>query len=570
MLCYHFFDMTNKEIAQLLANVAAAYTIKDENKFRFQIIAYQKAASSIENSTVQVDDLISENKLSNLPGIGPSIRKHLEELKKSGKVKHFEWVFKGVPDSVFPLLEISSLGPKTAFKLVKSFHLNNKETVVSDLKKVATEGKIAKLAGFGEKSEKDILQVINEYEKAKNKTKRMNLPFAFELAENIINYMKKSKEVLQIEALGSLRRMMPTIGDIDIAVSTKNSKKVMDHFVSYPYKERVLDKGEISSSILISGDHQIDLKIQPEDRFGSLLQHFTGSKNHNIHLREYAIKKGLSLSEYGIKTKNNIIKKYDSEEKFYHDLGLSWIPPEMREDRGEIELAIKNKLPVLVELKDIKGDLHLHSNFPIEPSHDMGKDPIEEMLEKAGELGYEYLGFSEHNPSFSKHTPSEIHEIIRKKKKRIEQINSGNKYIRSFNLLEIDIKSNGDLPIDISALDLLDSAIVAIHSSFGLNKKEMTDRVLKGLSHKKAKILAHPTGRLINERQSYNLDWEKIFIFCAKYNKALEVNSWPYRLDLDDTLIRQAIDKKVKLAINTDSHASYQMDNMRFGVGKKK
>ncbi|OGH06058.1 MAG: hypothetical protein A2W22_04010 [Candidatus Levybacteria bacterium RBG_16_35_11] len=570
---YTHFAMLNKDIADLLGNVAAAYTIKDENKFRFQIIAYQKAASSIENSSTQISNLIKENKLGTLPGVGPSIREHLKELVKKGKVRHFEWVFKGIPDSVFPLLKIPSLGPKTAYKLVKSFNLKNPVTVITDIKLIAMEGKISKLAGFGEKSEKDILQVINEYEKGKNKAKRMTLPFAFQIAENIITHMRKSKDVIRVEALGSLRRMVPTVGDIDIAASTKHPRNVINHFTNYPYVERVLEKGDVSSSILVSGGHQVDLMIQPENSFGSLLQHFTGSKSHNIHLREYALKKGLSLSEYGIKKvpdKESQIKKYDSEDKFYKDLGLAWIPPELREDTGEIEQAAKGKLPILVDLNDIKGDLHVHSNFPIEPSHDLGKSSMEEILEKGKTIGYEYIGFAEHNPSFSKHSSSEMYKIIENKRKKIEQLNSGKKYIRSFNLLEVDINTRGVLPIDDRVLNLLDFAIVSIHTSFGLNKKEMTNRILKGLFHKKVKILGHPTGRMINERDEYELDWEKILNFCYKNKIALEINSWPNRLDIDDLIIRKAVDKNVKLAINTDSHAAYQMANMKFGIALAK
>jgi len=561
--------MSNQQIAELFRNVAAAYVIKDEIKFRFQIIAYQKAASAIENSTREVEDLITQNLLDSIPGIGPSIRDHLEELKTEGKVRHFDWVFKGIPESVFSLLKIPSFGPKTAYKLVDVFHLNNSKTVVDDLLKIAEKGKIAKLQGFGDKSQTEIKLAILEYKKGMNKTRRMSLPFASKLAEEIVDYMKKSKAVLRIDVLGSLRRMVSTIGDIDLSVSTNNPKEVMRHFIEYSYKERILDKGDISSSIIVSGGHQIDLKIQPADRYGSLLQHFTGSKNHNIRLREYALRKGLSLSEYGIKKlsdKKGQIIKYSSEEKFYNDLGMSWIPPELRENNGEIELAIKDELPNLIELSDIRGDLHIHSSFSVEPSHDLGKNTMEDMLLKAKLLGYEYLGFSEHNPSVSKHSRKEIHNLIETKKKKIEKINSSKKYVRAFNLLEIDINPNGNLAIDDDALEILDCAIVSVHTVFGLEKKAMTERIIKGLSHKKAKILAHPTGRLINKRDGYDLDWEKLFIFCYKNNKALEINSWPDRLDLNDVLIRRAIDNKVKLVINTDSHATYQMDNMKYGV----
>jgi DNA polymerase (family 10) len=245
---------------------------------------------------------------------------------------------------------------------------------------------------------------------------------------------------------------------------------------------------------------------------------------------------------------------------------LSWIPPEIREDTGEIELAIEHNLPKLVELSDIKGDLHLHSSFPIQPSHDLGFTDAKEMAEFAGKLKYEYVGFSEHNPSVSRHTKEEIYSLISRRNEHIEQIQSSIKDVRIIKMLEIDILASGELAVDDKSMELLDGAIVSIHSSFATSKKDMTKRVLHGLSHPKAKILAHPTGRIINERPGYELDFEQIFDFCKKNNKALEINSWPQRLDLSDTMIRQAVKYGVKLVIDTDSHEVHQMTLMRYGI----
>ncbi len=560
--------MSNEQIAKLLKNVAASYTIKDEKKFHFQIVAYQRAADTISNLTGELKDYYAEDKLNDLPGIGNTLKSHLIELFKKGKVSHFDWVFKDIPQSVFVLTDIPSFGPKKAYKLVRQFKLNDPKTVIEDLKKIALEGKIATLEGFGEKSQSDILRAISEFKEGKGKTTRMILPYAFEVSEKIISYMKKLPEVEKIEALGSLRRKAPTVGDIDLAVATKNPKKVIEYFVNYPSKERIMEKGDVSASLLVSGGKQVDLLIQPVEAFGSLLQHFTGSKNHNVHLREFALKKGLSLSEYGIKNlkKNSKLQKYSDEQEFYKAVGLEFIPPELREDQGEIELAQKNKLPNLVEIKDLKGDLHIHSSYPIEPSHDLGRDSMEMMLDKAKDLKYEYLGFSEHNPSITKHTNEKIYEILKKRNGKIEQIKENNKSVRIFKLLEIDILPNGNLAIDSKSLDLLDAAIVSIHSVFSMGKDQMTNRVINGLSHKKAKILAHPTGRLLNERQGFELDWDKIFEFCKKYNKALEINSWPQRLDLSDNIIKLAVESGVKMVIDSDSHALNQMDMQKYGV----
>lgn len=559
--------MTNRDISKLLRHVAAAYSIKDENKYRFQIIAYQKAADAIEQSTSEVKDLISDDKLGSVPGVGPSLQKHLTELVRTGKVKHFETVMEDIPLSMFPLLDIPSFGPKKAYRLVSHFKLIDPQKVVMQVKKLAESGKIADLDGFGEKSQADILQAVSEYAQGVDKVTRMALPFAGEIADKLIEYMKTCKEVKEIYPLGSLRRRRETIGDIDLAVATNEPQKVLTHFTEYPYKERIIEKGDASASILISGGKHVDLMVQAPQAFGSLLQHFTGSKEHNVHLREYALKKGLSLSEYGIRRKDNSEKlvQYADEKEFYKALGLDWIPPEIRENTGEIELAHEHKLPKLVELSDIKGDFHLHSSYPIQPSHDMGVDSMEIMIQKAVSLGYDYLGFSEHNPSKSKHTDKEVYEILLQRSKVIDQFKS-NKSVRIFSLLETDILPSGDLAISDNALDLLDATLVSIHSVFSMSKLDMTKRVLKGLSHPKAKVLTHPTGRLINERPGYELEWKEIFAFCKSENKALEINAFPSRLDLSDKMVREAVNNGVKLFINTDSHAALQMDLMPYGV----
>jgi len=559
--------MTNPEIARLLRHVATSYTIMNEAKYRFQIIAYQKASDAIDQSITEITDLATEDNLSAIPGVGPSLQAYLSELVKNGKVRHFEEVMKDIPPAIFPLLDIPSLGPKKAFRLVNHFNFTNPRTVIADLKKIALENKIALLEGFGEKSQQDILRAIEEFSDGVNKVSRMVLPFASELADRLTDYLQKSPYVEEVYALGSLRRKKETIGDIDLAVASAHPSEVLDYFTSYPYAKRTIEKGDVSASILISGGKHIDLMVQPAAAFGSLLQHFTGSKEHNIHLRELALKKGLSLSEYGIKEKRQEkIKQYADEKALYQSLGLSWIPPEIREDTGEIELASKNELPRLIELSDIKGDFHIHSSFPIEPSHDMGKDSMEIMLNKAKELGYHYLGFSEHNPSQSKHTEKQIVSLLGKRKEFIEHISENNKGIRVISLLETDIMPNGNLAISDNALEYLDATLVSIHSVLGMNKLEMTKRVLKGMSHPKAKILSHPTGRLINERPGYELDWKEIFAFCRSENKALEINAFPTRLDLPDTLVREAINSGVKLVIDTDSHQVANMDLMQYGV----
>lgn len=567
--------MNNKEIAELLRDVAASYTIKAEDKYRFQIIAYQRAADSIENSTSEVNDLYKERKLEYLPGVGPTIKSHLEELLTTKKVKHFDFVMKGIPEAVFTLMRIPTIGPKKAYRLAKEFGLKDKLNAADQLLKIAKQGKIAALPGFGEKSQEDIIQAIDEFKQGKGKTTRMTLPFASELAQKLIEYLKKSPDIKSAYPLGSLRRMASTVGDIDIAVAAVDAEKALQHFANYPYKDRLIEKGPTSASLLLSSGQQVDLIALPPSQLGSLLQHFTGSKNHNVHLREYALQKGMSLSERGIKKagkKKSSIQQYDTEEKFYKRLGMNWIPPELREDTGEIEAAIQQAqhklpgLPKLVELTDIMGDLHIHSNFPIEPSHDLGQDSMEEMIEKAVRLNYQYVGFSEHNPSVSQHAKEQIYRLLEKRKEKLQMLQKKYPGITILHLMETDILANGKLALDEKALSYLDATLVSIHSAFGMDKKSMTKRVLNGLAHPKAKILSHPTGRLLNVRAGYDLDFDQLFDFCLKHNKALEINGWPNRLDLPDIIVRDAVRNGVTMVVNTDSHAAQQMDLMKYGV----
>jgi len=567
------FSFTNKEIAKIFNEIAAAYQVKEDNQFK--VAAYQKAAVSVEHATSEIKDLWDDNKLDQVPGIGKNIASYLDELFRTGKVKHFEEIKRDLPPAMFEFLKIPGVGPKTAYALATKLNIKSAKNAIERLKKAAKEGKVRVLENFGEKSEKDLLEGIISLEKGELKTKRMLLPYADNLASEIVNYLKNCPQVLQVHPLGSLRRMVATIGDIDLSVCTKSPEKVIDYFLKFKKIRTVLDKGKESlvRVILLSGQ-QIDLRLSLPESYGAMLQYFTGSKQHNIELREYALKKGMSLSEYGIRLINlpqKPLKKFADEESFYHELGLSWIPPEIREGRGEIEAAKSNSLPRLIDNKEIKGDLHLHSNFDIEPSHDLGASSPEEMIEEALRLKYEYLGFSEHNPSTSQHTEKQIIEILKRKSEFFEQIKYSIERVKKIpikilNGLEIDIKPNGELALPEKAFDYLDYAIASVHTNFNLSREKMTQRVLRGLQHPKVKILGHPTGRLLEEREGYELDWELIFDFCLKNNKFLEISAWPNRLDLPDILVKDAIAKGVKVVINSDSHHVEQMKLMKYGV----
>jgi DNA polymerase (family 10) len=542
--------LTNLEIAELLRDVAASYQLKDDSKYKFQIIAYERAADAVEHASSELKDLWDDGKLEEVPGIGPSIAQHLDELFKNGKSKHFDELMKDIPKEAFKLMELPGIGIKTAMKLIK------------------------------EGSPTEIKQKLGEVKARESVNKRHLLPYAAQIAVQIMDWMLNDPKIKRVDPLGSLRRRASTVGDIDLACVTDDGTSALTHFTKYPETQKIIEKGDHSASIVIPGGIQVDMMVQPEESYGSLLQHFTGSKHHNIALREYALKKGLSLSEYGISKIGKDTKASDQsdrevfkdETKFYNYLGLDYIEPELREDTGEIEAAKEHTLPSLIELKDVKADLQIHSSFNIETSHDLGESSMEDIVKKGNELKYEYLAFTEHNPSQKGHTDDNIVEILKMKREKVDQLNyslqkEGNGSVQKvFNSLEIDIKPDGTLPVPDAGLNTLDFALVSIHSSFELTRDLQTKRVLAALAHPKVKIFAHPTGRKLNEREGAELNWPEIFEFCLKNSKWIEINCDPMRLDLPDTLVREAVKLGVKLTFGTDAHHKDGLNNMIWGV----
>lgn len=561
---------SNKEIARLLRNIAAVYLLKNKNRFR--ILAYENAATSVEHLSREIKDIWQDGKLTEVPGVGSSIASHLDEYFKKGVSRHFESVLKNIPSTVFLLMRVPTIGPKKAYKLVTSLKLFNEKTIYTDLKKAALNNRIADLETFGTKSQDDILEALELFESRKSKEKRMPLPYAHMIAQEVVEYLRHNLRVKRIDVLGSLRRMVSTIGDVDIAVvaDDKDAQSIIEHFTKYPKRISVDSSGNKKASIIVSPYIRVDLRVQNEKSYGSMLQYFTGSKDHNIKLREYALGKGLSLSEYGIKkikNKKSKIKtiEFPDEEKFYRYLGLSYIRPELREGTNEIQLAKQKSLPHLVEPSDIKGDLHIHSSYDLKPSHDLGRNSYEEIRAYAKKLHYDYVGFAEHNPKIGDLSKNEVITIMKKRAEYIRKTCKG-EGVHYFVGLEVDILPSGEIALPKEAFSYLDYMIVSVHSSFTMNRFDMTKRVLRALSYPKVKILGHPTGRLLQKREGYELEWDKVFSFCAEKKIAVEINAWPERLDLPDTLVRQAKDRGVTFVIDTDAHATYQMDNMPYGV----
>jgi len=565
--------MTNKEISQQLSQIGIMLEILQDSSLglaervqdRFKITAYEKAARAIENYSISVEDIYQKK---DIKGIGESIAEKIEEFIKTGKIAYYEELRKKIPKPIINFMKIPGVGSKIAKKLFKSY----KVKTIKDLKKAIKLDKTTKY--FQEKTKQNILRDISMYEKIGS---RILLSFAEPIAKNIIEIIKKYPEVKTADYVGSLRRMKETVGDIDIIASlklkTQNSKlKTIERFIREDFVDKVVNKGDTKATIITKENVQIDLEILPQEDYGSLLQHFTGSKDHNIALRTYAQENGFSISEHGIKktknlklkTQNNNSKiktiKCPKEEDVYKTLGMEYIEPELRENQGEIKASIEHQLPKLVKLHDIKGDLQMHSTYSD------GSNTIEEMAKKCKSLGYEYLAITDHpstlgvtNGLKEKDIDNYINEI-RKVSKKIG--------IKIFAGIEANIKPNGDIDLPNEILKKFDIVLGAIHSSFRQDKHSATRRLIRAIQNPYIRIIAHPSARLINKRLPIELDWEEIFKECVKQGVAMEINSHPIRLDLRDVLIRKAINIGVKLIINTDSHQVLHLDNMRYGVAQ--
>lgn len=556
----------NEEIAHLLEKVGAVFRVKEGDTFRYR--AYMNAATTVDNLGEPIDELYKQNKLEGVPGIGEKLRAHIGEYLKNGHVRHFDAQFKKVPAGMFSLMDIRGIGPITAYKIAEKFKLNDADKAVGQLKKLIKEGKLKKIKSFKEKSVEKINKAIKVESGGKG---RMLLVDVLPQAEDFIEYLKKSPDIKDAEPLGSLRRRLPTIGDIDLAINAKDPSKAMSYALKYPKVKAVITKGDKVSHVKLTSGYEVDIKISLPDQWGSLLQHYTGSKMHNIKLRTMALKKHLSLSEYGIKHGKKLYK-FTDEKTFYKKLGMEYIPPEIREDSGEIEAALHKKIPNLVELKDIKGDLHVHSDFKYPSSHDKGVTSLSDLLEYAENLGYSYLGLADHNPKFTGLSNKQKETILIKRRKYLEDhFRAYEKRVKKSSIklligMEVDIRADGELALNDELMSLLDYAIVSVHTNFNLDSAKNTARIIKALSHPKSVILGHPTGRLINKRNPIKADWKTIFEFCGKNKKVIEVNADPHRLDLPDELIRQASDSKVKFIIDTDSHDVHQFDYMKYGL----
>ena len=545
--------MKNQELAQIFYEIANFLDL-EESAFRPR--AYRKAGTVLETLDEDIEDIYRKGgvvALEKLSGIGKSIAEKIEEYLVKGKIKYHRDLKKRIPVKMEELTAIEGVRSNTVKILYRELGIKN----LKDLTRAANSHKVASLPGLGEKSEKNILAGIGFLEKSKG---RLLLGNILPVAREIENSLKILKEVEKISIAGSARRKKETIGDVDLLVSSKNPRKVIDCFVSFPRMIKVWGKGTTKSSIRLKQGLDVDLRVVPQKSYGAALQYFTGSKEHNIALRKIAQNKSLKLNEYGLFSGSKKIAG-ETETEVYNALGMEYIPPELRENRGEIKVALEGKLPQLIALKDIKGDLHNHSVWSD------GRNSIKEMALAAIAKGYHYLGISDHTKSLQIERTVDERQLSQQRKE-IDRLNKELPKFRIFQSAETNILRNGSIDIKDHALAKLDYAIAAVHSNFKMSKEDMTARMIKAMKNPYVKIIAHPTGRLLKLRGGYQLDFDKILRVAKQTGTILEINSQPRRLDLDDIKVKKAREAGVKLIINTDSHHIDNLHFMEFGVAQ--
>ncbi|MFP3879895.1 MAG: DNA polymerase/3'-5' exonuclease PolX [Dehalococcoidia bacterium] len=545
--------MKNSEVAKVFQDIADLLELKGENVFKIR--AYQKAARAIDYYPRELQIMIGEGEdLQVIPGIGEAIAKKASELVTTGRLGYYEDLKAEFPPGVTNLLSIPGIGPKTANKLSKELGVSS----VDDLERAISDGRVAKLFRLGEKTATNILHQIQAL---RRKDQRIPIGEALPIVEDMLNALRSMPGVRNLTPAGSLRRFRETLGDIDLMGTADNPKEVIDAFVNLPQVGQVLAQGPTKASVIVSGGLQVDLRMVDHDSFGSLLQYFTGSKQHNVSLRERGRRQGFKLSEYGITVvATDKLEKFSTEEEFYRRLGLQYIPPELREAQGEIEKAEQGAIPKLVESGDIKGNLHTHTEWSD------GHDSIEAITLAAQDMGYQYIAITEHSGGRGIAHGLDA-ERLRKQIDEIRVVNDRLSGIRVLSGIEVDIRADGTLDLPHEVLSELDIVIAAVHSAMNQGEEKMTRRVIDAIENPDVDIIAHPTCRLVHEREPIAIDLDAVFRAAAKNKKIMEINAMPDRLDLKDIHAFRARDLGVKLAIGTDAHRIAHLGLMRFGIG---
>lgn len=543
--------MKNAEIAALFSEIADFLEIKGENPFRVR--AYRRAAQAMEGLAEDVAALADRGELLEIPGIGRDLAGKIQEFLQCGVVEYLEGLRREIPVGVVELMRIHGVGPKTAKLLYEQIGVDS----VEKLEELAKEHKLAGLPGIQAKTEENILKGIAVWRGGRERTP---LGAALTLAETILETLRGLEEVNQISTAGSLRRMKETVKDIDILVTSKTPARIMEVFVGLPNVAEVLAHGETKSSLRLREGIQVDLRVVEPDCFGAALQYFTGSKQHNIRVRELAQRRELKVSEYGVfDGRSGKRVAGATEEDVYRAVGLPFIPPELREDAGEIEAALADRLPTLVALADIRGDLQLHTTWSD------GAHSLADLAAGVQTKGYQYMAVTDHSKSVTVAKGMDEARVVQ----MIAEVRSLNRRLKRFRVLagcEVDILADGSLDFPDEILAQLDLVQISVHSRFKMSREEMTARIVRAVRHPLVHILGHPTGRLIGERAAYEVDMEAVLQSAKVAGIAVEINASPSRLDLNDLHARRAKDLGIPITISTDAHAMPQLDFMRYGV----
>lgn len=541
--------MKNREIADIFEKMALILEFKGENVFK--INAYSRAARILRDTTEDIEKLHHEGKLGGIPGIGKGMAEKIAEYLGSGAISKYDEERKDVSDDLLYMMRIQGVGPKTAALVHRELKVEN----IADLEQAIRAGIVQKLPGMGPKKTENILRGIQFL---KESAGRISLGAALPLVEEIIAALVAETGLKRISSAGSLRRMKETVGDIDILAAAPDGRKVINALTGLPMVRDVLAAGDTKGSVITRSGLQVDLRVVPEESYGAALQYFTGSKEHNVKLRGIAQRMGLKINEYGVFRGDEKLFG-ESEEEVYNAIGLQWIPPELREDRGEVEAAREGPIPAIVSLEDIRGDLHVHSRWSD------GSASIEEMALKTKSLGYEYVVITDHSKSLR--IGNGLHEEdVYRKLDEIKKVNARLKGITVLSGTEVDVMNDGSIDYPDELLSKLDIVVAAIHSGFKQEKAQLTMRTLKAMENPHVDVIAHPTGRLIGTREAFRIDMEKVIQKAAETGTAIEVNSYPERMDMDDIGCKRAKERGVKVAINTDSHHPDQLWMMRLGV----
>ena len=540
----------NAQVSQVLYQIGEVLTIKED---RFRSRAFNTAAQRIVSLTEDISKIRDRGALQEIPGVGKGIAAVIEEILENGGSKVLEELEASLPPGIREMMRLEGVGPKKAVRLQKALDIAS----INDLEKAAKEGRIRGLKGFGEKTEANILEAIEEL---KSRQDRFLLGAVLPVIEELKAYLAESDAVLAVEVAGSARRRRDTVGDLDVLVSSLSPDVVSERFVSMPPVARVLSHGSTRSTVVMNNFLQVDLRVVPPESYGAALQYFTGSKDHNVKLRTIAVRAGYKLNEYGLfDRETDEVVAGEDEKGIYRALGMDLMPPELRENRGEIEAAIDGALPNLVTMDDIRGDFHIHSTWS------EGTASIEAMAKKAMSLGLEYMAICDHTKSL--YIANGLDEDrLRKQMKEIDGINEG---LDGFTILkgtECDILSDGRMDLPDSLLGDLDFVVGSVHSAFRQDIDTMTDRILKAIHNEHVDCIGHPTGRLIQKRRAYEVNLERVFEAAAEQGVMMEINAYPERLDLDDVNCRAAMEQGITVVIGTDSHAPSQMEFMPLGV----